>query len=165
MKEQIEMVKKFHEVFGAPVEVSPVIPTEDRLELRCKLIYEEAMEFIEAAGRQRTDHYGWEKNDDKQANLVEMADALMDLLYVTYGTLLELGLADIAEDMFAEVQASNMSKAGPDGKAIKREDGKILKGPNFFLPNLKQFIDRAQEQSALAKSDRTAFNADDEDGF
>ena len=74
-------------------------------------------------------------------DLVEVADALGDQLYILCGTILKHGMQDIILKVFDEIHASNMSKVGEDGKPVLREDGKILKGPNYFKPNLKQFID------------------------
>jgi predicted HAD superfamily Cof-like phosphohydrolase len=80
----------------------------------------------------------------QQANnndLVEVADALGDMLYILCGTILTHGMQHIIEDVFAEIQDSNMSKLGLDGKPIYREDGKVMKGPNYRRPDLKQFLD------------------------
>jgi predicted HAD superfamily Cof-like phosphohydrolase len=79
-------------------------------------------------------------------DLTEIADALGDKLYILCGTILKHGMQDIIEKVFNEIHASNMSKVGEDGKAIMREDGKILKGPNYFRPNLKQFIENAKNK-------------------
>lgn len=87
---------------------------------------EENEEYLEAA-----------KNDD----LVEVADALGDMLYILCGTILTHGMQHIIEDVFAEIQDSNMSKLGLDGKPIYRKDGKVMKGPNYRRPDLKQFFD------------------------
>ena len=72
--------------------------------------------------------------------MVEICDAIVDILYLTYGTAVEHGMKDKLDKMFQEVQDSNMSKLGSDGQPVFREDGKILKGPNYFKPNLAQFI-------------------------
>jgi predicted HAD superfamily Cof-like phosphohydrolase len=87
---------------------------------------EENEEYLEAAN----------SND-----LVEVADALGDMLYILCGTILTHGMQHIIEDVFAEIQDSNMSKLGVDGKPIYREDGKVMKGPNYRRPDLKQFLD------------------------
>jgi predicted HAD superfamily Cof-like phosphohydrolase len=87
---------------------------------------EENEEYLEAAN-----------NND----LVEVADALGDMLYILCGTILTHGMQHIIEDVFAEIQDSNMSKLGVDGKPIYREDGKVMKGPNYRRPDLKQFLD------------------------
>ncbi len=114
MSPEQRMVKEFHEKYGAPSAARPTMPThKDRLR-RARLIFTEAAEFIEAA----------DKND-----FIEMVDALADLLVVTYGTAVELGV-DL-EPVFAEVHRSNMSKNG--GMDV---GGKILKGPGFTPPDL-----------------------------
>lgn len=138
-------VVEFHEAFGAPVAWSPGVPPAERRELRCKLILEEALEFITASGAnlcvngedimlQRVS-FVW----PNEPNLVEAADALADLRYVTDGAALEWGIP--LEKCLREVHRSNMSKLGEDGKPILRADGKILKGPNFTLPDLEAIIE------------------------
>ena len=87
---------------------------------------EENEEYLEAAN-----------NND----LVEVADALGDMLYILCGTILTHGMQHIIEDVFAEIQGSNMSKLGLGGKPIYREDGNVMKGPNYRRPDLKQFLD------------------------
>ena len=72
--------------------------------------------------------------------MIEVADALGDMLYIVCGTLIEHGMQDLIEDVFEEIQKSNMSKLGIDGNPIYREDGKVLKGPNYFKPNFKKFF-------------------------
>ena len=116
-------VKKFMETFGQEVLESSQFPDEKVVKLRIDLIQEELKELIEAI-----------KNKD----LVEVADALTDILYVTYGAGHAFGIN--LDNCFEEVQKSNMSKLGEDGKPIYNEIGKVLKGPNFFEPNLKKFI-------------------------
>jgi predicted HAD superfamily Cof-like phosphohydrolase len=86
-----------------------------------------------------------EENDEyldacDENSLVEIADALGDQLYILCGTILRHGMQHIIEQVFDEIQASNMSKLGEDGKPVLREDGKILKGPGFFKPDLTKFI-------------------------
>ncbi len=86
-----------------------------------------------------------EENDEyldacAKQSVVDIADALGDKLYILCGTILKHGMQNIIEDVFAEIHSSNMSKLGEDGKPILREDGKITKGPNYFKPNLKQFL-------------------------
>jgi predicted HAD superfamily Cof-like phosphohydrolase len=87
-----------------------------------------------------------EENDEyldacDENSLVDIADALGDQLYILCGTILRHGMQHIIEDVFDEIQASNMSKLGEDGKPVLREDGKILKGPGYFKPNLSKFIE------------------------
>ena len=86
---------------------------------------EENKEYLEAA-----------KNND----LIEVADALGDMLYILCGTIIEHGMQNLIEDVFDEIQKSNMSKLGSDGNPIYREDGKVLKGPNYFKPNFNKFF-------------------------
>lgn len=120
------MVAEFHEATDTPWYIVPSLPRFDRTQLRANLMLEETFELQQAifAG-----------------NYELIADALADCLYVLIGTAGEHGLADKLPAIFAEVHRSNMSKMGADGKAIKRADGKIMKGPNFTLPNLKPIID------------------------
>ena len=117
-------VKKFMETFGQEVKSKPAFPSEKISKLRYDLIKEELDEFQEAL-------------DEK--NLKEIADSLTDILYVTYGAGHAFGIN--LDKCFDEVQRSNMSKLGADGKPIYNEHGKVMKGPNYFEPNLKKFID------------------------
>ena len=75
-----------------------------------------------------------------KSDMIEVADALGDMLYILCGTIIEHGMQDLIEDVFEEIQKSNMSKLGVDGNPIYREDGKVLKGPNYFKPNFKKFF-------------------------
>ncbi len=122
----LEQVQEFHETYGLPVESSPNISDQKTNDLRINLIAEELEELKEAL-----------KNND----IVETLDALIDLQYVLDGAFLSFGLHDVKETAFAEVHRSNMSKLGEDGKPIRREsDGKVMKGPNYFVPDMSQFI-------------------------
>ena len=112
------------ETFGQDVKKDPDFPSEETQKLRLELIAEELEEM-------------WEAIEDK--DLVGVADALTDILYVTYGAGHAFGI-DL-DRCFAEVQRSNMSKLGEDGKPIYREDGKVLKGPNFSAPDIGKFLD------------------------
>ncbi len=126
MKKQIEGVHKFHTAFNLGINNLPVANiTERRNKLRYELMKEENEEYFEAA-----------QNND----LVEVADALGDMLYILCGTIIEHGMQDVIEDVFDEIQDSNMSKLGADGKPIYREDGKVLKGPNYFKPNFDKIL-------------------------
>ena len=118
-----ELVGDFMEVFGQIVELDPRMPDSDTMYLRVSLIEEELGELKEAIA-----------NDD----IVEVADALTDLLYVIYGAGHSFGI-DL-DECFAEVHGSNMSKLGADGQPIYREDGKVLKGANYYAPNLKSVL-------------------------
>ena len=118
-----EKVKKFMITYGQEVKESASFPDENIIKLRLKLIKEELEELEQAL-------------NDK--NLLEVADALTDILYVTYGAGHSFGIN--LDACFEEVQRSNMSKLDADGKPIYNEYGKVMKGPNFSKPNLKQFI-------------------------
>ena len=126
MKKQLNAVKDFHDTFGLNYNDSPTVDLGKKIiELRFNLMKEENEEYIEAA-----------RNND----IVEVADALGDMLYILCGTIIEHGMSDIIEDVFDEIQKSNMSKLGADGKPIYREDGKVMKGPNYFKPNFSKFF-------------------------
>ena len=118
-----EKVKKFMETFGQEVKEKAGFPSEEITSLRYDLIREELEEFKAAI----------EKKD-----IAEAADALTDILYVTYGAGHAFGIN--LDKCFEEVQNSNMSKLGEDGKPIYNESGKVMKGPNYFKPNLSQFL-------------------------
>jgi predicted HAD superfamily Cof-like phosphohydrolase len=126
MKNKIKAVQEFHEAFGLGVQQRPVANLSiQKLKLRFDLMDEENQEYLEAA----------ESND-----LVEVADALGDMLYILCGTILEHGMQHKIEEVFNEIQRSNMSKLGADGKPIYREDGKVMKGPNYFKPNIESIL-------------------------
>ena len=118
-----EKVGLFMQTFGQELKTKPSLSSEKINKLRINLINEELEEFKEAI-----------KNND----LKEVADALTDILYVTYGAGHAFGIN--LDKCFEEVQKSNMSKLGLDGKPIYNEEGKVLKGPNYFKPNLSKFI-------------------------
>jgi predicted HAD superfamily Cof-like phosphohydrolase len=122
-----EMVGEFMETFGQEVKTKPEAPDEKTIALRVDLIEEELKELMQAL-----------YHDPDKVDLVEVADALTDILYVTYGAGHAFGI-DL-DKCFKEVQASNMSKLGEDGKPIYREDGKVLKGKNYFQPDLKSIL-------------------------
>lgn len=127
MKKQINQVKAFHEAFKIPYEKAPKIPSKERCLLRFKLLQEELDEFVAA----------YKDND-----LVEVADALTDIQYILYGTVIEFGLQHHFEALFDEVQRSNMSKLDDDGNPIYREDGKVLKSKNYSPPQLKSILEK-----------------------
>jgi predicted HAD superfamily Cof-like phosphohydrolase len=131
MKEQLNSVAEFHKAFGQKDGKWPQPLDRNDYNLRHALMEEENNEYLEAC----------EKN-----SLIEIADALGDQLYILCGTILKHGMQDVIEDVFREIQASNMSKLGEDGKAIMREDGKILKGPGYFRPDLSKFINTNQKK-------------------
>ena len=127
MKDKIKAVQAFHETFK--------IGYRDSLKadlglakntLRFDLMKEENEEYLEAAN-----------NND----MVEVADALGDMLYILCGTIIEHGMQHKIETVFEEIQRSNMSKLGKDGLPIFREDGKVLKGPNYFKPDIKMILE------------------------
>ena len=119
-----EDVKTFMTTFGQMVRTKPQFPDEKTIQLRYDLIKEELNELEQAM---------------KTRNLKEIADALTDILYVTYGAGYAYGI-DL-DKCFKEVQRANMSKLGTDGKPIFSEKGKVMKGPNYSEPNLKQFVE------------------------
>ncbi len=128
MKNKIEAVKAFHSAYKLGYRETPKadLGLEKNL-LRYKLMREENEEYLDAANN---------------GDLVEVADALGDILYILCGTIIEHGLQQKMEEVFDEIQRSNMSKLGSDGEPIYREDGKVLKGPNYFKPNIKEILDK-----------------------
>ncbi len=126
MQKQLNAVKLFHTTYGLGVseEMKADLGTQKN-NLRFELMKEENEEYLEAV-----------RNND----LVEIADALGDMLYILCGTILEHGLQNKIEAVFDEIQRSNMSKLGEDGKPIYREDGKVMKGPNYFKPNFESIL-------------------------
>lgn len=126
MKKQLQAVQEFHESFGLGVSSFPKADLGEQVNLlRYNLMKEENEEYLEAV-----------QNND----LVEIADALGDMLYILCGTILEHGLQHKIEEVFDEIQRSNMSKLSEDGKPIYREDGKVMKGPNYFKPNFETIL-------------------------
>ncbi len=127
MKNKIAAVELFHNSFGLGVSKTMKADLgETKNKLRFNLMDEENKEYYEAA-----------QNND----LVEVADALGDMLYILCGTILEHGMQHKIEEVFDEIQRSNMSKLNTDGKPIYREDGKVLKGPHYFKPKIKEILD------------------------
>ena len=126
MKKQIDSVKQFHDTYKIGYKNEPTANIgSEKNKLRFKLMSEENEEYLAAAN-----------NND----MIEVADALGDMLYILCRTILEHGMQDIIEPIFDEIQKSNMSKLGDDGNPIFREDGKVLKGPNYFKPNFTKFF-------------------------
>lgn len=126
MRKQIDHVAEFHDTFGITNQQSPTSQIDmETILLRYKLMREENEEYLEAA---------------QNGDLVEIADALGDMMYILCGTILSHGLQDLIEDVFEEIQRSNMSKLDENGKPIYREDGKVLKGKNYFKPNIKAIV-------------------------
>jgi len=126
MQEQIAAVTKFHEVYRIPYCENPTTEVDEGLiALRHRLMAEENEEYLEAA---------------MAGDLVEIADALGDMLYILCGTLITHGMQNKIEEVFREIQRSNMSKLGLDGQPIYREDGKVMKGPNYFKPDIASIL-------------------------
>ena len=124
----IEQVKEFADTFNIKYsDDMNVNIDESTIDLRFRLMQEENLEYLEAA-----------KNKD----IVEVVDALGDILYILCGTILTHGLQHKIVEVFNEIQRSNMSKLDINGKPVFREDGKILKGPNYFQPNIKEILEK-----------------------
>lgn len=124
-RDTLSMVQEWHAAFDVPITNTPAIPKE-RLQMRLAILEEEVAELRAAA---------------EAGDLTETQDALCDIQYVLDGTFLEFGLHAVKARAMAEVHRSNMSKLGVNGKPILREDGKVLKGPDFTPPNLGPFVD------------------------
>ena len=144
------LVEEFHKAFGHPVETAPTLGTVELRILRTKLLIEEVLELATAFGLNvvcnvidGVQHVAIEENKNLVPNVVEIADGLGDIRYVTDGANLCFGLP--AEEILAEIHRSNMSKLGEDGKPIYREDGKVLKGPNYFEPDIAKIINKYSE--------------------
>ena len=126
MKKQIDAVKEFHTAFKIGHSETPIADLGGtKNQLRYNLMKEENEEYFEAV-----------QNND----LVEIADALGDMMYILCGTIIEHGLQEKIEAVFDEIQRSNMSKLGEDGQPIYREDGKVMKGPNYFKPDFSKLL-------------------------
>ena len=125
---ELNSVAEFHNAFRIAMTDKPTIDLPpDIIKLRFDLMKEENEEYLEAA----------ENND-----MIEVADALGDMLYILCGTILTHGMQHKIQEVFEEIQRSNMSKLGEDGQPIYREDGKVLKGPNYFKPNIKDILEK-----------------------
>ena len=131
MKKQLQQLWDFQSIYDQTRNTTPTLIEPDDYYLRYRLGKEELVEYLDACN-----------NDD----LVEITDALADQLYILLGTMIAHGMQDIIGDVFNEVHRSNMSKLGEDGQPIYREDGKVLKGPNFSKPNIEQFLTAGQSQ-------------------
>lgn len=117
-------VTEFHEAFGLTQNAKPILPAQDIRDLRIKLLTEEFNEYNTA---------------EAENDLVEIADALADIIYIACGTAVAYGIP--LDKVFAEVHRSNMAKLGPDGKPIYRDDGKVLKPAGWTPPNVKSILD------------------------
>ena len=128
LAEAIDYVREFHDAFGINNEQKPTVEVgDDVINLRYKLMHEENEEYLEAA---------------KNGDLAEVADALGDMLYILCGTILAHGMQHKIEEVYTEIQRSNMSKLGKDGKPIYREDGKVMKGENYFKPDIEGILNK-----------------------
>lgn len=128
LKETIEAVETFHNAFKIENNYEPVAVLSDSdVTLRYNLMKEENEEYLEAA---------------KNGDLVEIADALGDQLYILCGTILKHGLQDKIVEVFQEIQRSNMSKLDENGNPIYREDGKVMKSELYFKPNIQAILDK-----------------------
>ena len=129
IKKPIKAVTEFHNAFRLNVEYKPKSDISTEItELRYNLMKEENEEYLQAV---------------KSNDLVEIGDALGDMLYILCGTIISHGFQDKIEAIFDEIQRSNMSKLGADGKPIYREDGKVLKGPNYFKPDIEKILKKS----------------------
>jgi len=128
MLEKINKVKEFHRVFGLQFHETPTADVDPKItELRHRLMQEENDEYLEAC-----------RNND----LTQIADALGDKLYILFGTIIAHGLQYKIEEVFDEIHRSNMSKLDDNGQPVYREDGKILKSSNYFLPDISEVLSR-----------------------
>lgn len=121
----VERVREFREAFNLPVREKPSLIPKDEYDLNFKLSQEENLEYLDAC-------------EDKDK--VEVLDALVDEFYIWCGKVLSHGMQDLIKDAFHEIHGSNMSKLDANGIAIKRADGKVLKGENYYKPNLSKFL-------------------------
>lgn len=128
LQETIQAVEQFHDAFRIANNYQPTTNlTEADIELRHRLMQEENDEYLEAA---------------KRGDLVEVADALGDQLYILCGTILKHGLQDKIIEVFQEIQRSNMSKLDANGMPIYREDGKVMKSDLYFKPNIAAILEK-----------------------
>lgn len=126
MQNKLKSVAEFHKAFRLNVRQNPTTDLSDALiTLRFKLMEEENSEYLQAA---------------RDKNLTEVADALGDMLYILCGTIIEHGLQHKIEEVFNEIHRRNMSKLDENGKPIYREDGKVMKGANYFSPDIQKII-------------------------
>lgn len=124
MEKQLLQVLEFQKAFNVEIPTTPKMLRKTRAKLRQSLLEEEVKELLEAK------------------NIIDVADAIVDILYITYGTAHEYGIADRLILLFDEIHKSNMTKVGPDGKALFRRDGKVLKPETYTEPNLRPILER-----------------------
>lgn len=128
LKDKINMVHEFHEVFRIPANQSPSVDlTNDLIKLRHRLMQEENDEYLEACS---------------EGNITLIADALGDQLYILFGTIITHGLQHKIEEVFDEIHRSNMSKLDDNHQPLYREDGKVMKSNNYFLPDIKSILEK-----------------------
>ena len=150
LKEVLSNVAEFHTAFRIPnADVPHASLTREEAQLRHRLMAEENDEYLEAA---------------VNGDMVEVADALGDQLYILAGTMMRHGMQDVIAKVFREIQASNMSKLGADGQPVLREDGKVLKGPHYFRPNIAAILEADAKARLEAPStvpmDKLAWSVD-----
>ena len=127
MEKDVKKVEDLHKKFTLPVRENPSLIPKNEFEFRYQLIKEEMEEY----------HFACENQD-----LPAVADALGDMLYALYGTVVHHGLQDKIQDIFDEIHASNMSKLDDNGNPILREDGKIIKSSNYFKPKISSILEK-----------------------
>ncbi len=152
LKEVLSNVAEFHTAFRIPNADAPHASlTREEALLRHRLMVEENDEYLEAA---------------ENGDVVEVADALGDQLYILAGTMMRHGMQDVIAQVFREIQASNMSKLGANGEPILREDGKVMKGPDYFRPNIAGILDAdaaaRSEAPSEAHLDKLAWSVNNE---
>ena len=152
LKEVLSNVAEFHTAFRIPNADAPHASlTREEALLRHRLMAEENDEYLEAT---------------ENGDVVEVADALGDQLYILAGTMMRHGMQDVIAQVFREIQASNMSKLGANGEPILREDGKVMKGPNYFRPNIAGILDAdaaaRSEAPSEAPLDKLAWSVNNE---
>ena len=126
MIQPIRLLTEFNKAFSVPVNRKPTLISNEEFKLKINLIKEELNEY---------------ENACSEEDITEVCDAIVDLAYVMYGMVVQHGLSDVFDDMFEEVHKSNMSKL-ENGRVLTRSDGKIMKGSEYFTPDLNQFIKR-----------------------
>lgn len=128
LNKPIAAVTSFHKAYGLGIEQKPTSHLPEHISsLRFNLMKEENEEYLEAA---------------KEGDLIEVGDALGDMLYILCGTIIAHGFQEKMEAIFDEIQRSNMSKLDANGNPIYREDGKVMKGPNYFKPDLEKILNK-----------------------
>lgn len=127
LRSHVERVEEFHRIYKLGIEKSPTAAlAESEYLLRYKLMREENEEYLEAC---------------QNGDLAGIADALGDMMYILFGTIVRHGLQEKIEDVFREIHQSNLSKLDEAGNPIYREDGKVMKGPNYFPPDIRKVLE------------------------